>query len=422
MRRRVVTAIMTVSAIVLLLFAVPLAFVFERFVDDRAAIDLEHRVDVVARSVDVNSKTDPPDGTDFPNGTFTFALYAPDGTLTFGRGPARLEPQLRQSRTGATKTIELGGQLIAAAPVVSGENVTGIIRGQRSMRTVDRDTQRAIAGLTIGAVVVLAAGWLLARRLAAALGTATDQLSTAAQRLGSGDFTINVPTVGIAELDGVAASLNATAQRLDQLVTREQTFSSDVSHQLRTPLTGLRTAIETELAYPGADPAKVLREALDDITRIEQTVTDLLALARAERQHTTAFQLRPLLESTRLAWNGPFAQRGRPLTLSCPDTILAVGTPPLLGQALDALLDNALRHGGGPTQLAAKHDAGHITVTVTDRGLGLRSTTDDGSGVRLGLALVNRLIQAQGGRFINAPGGPNPTFQIILREPPPPDR
>jgi signal transduction histidine kinase len=416
MRRRVLVAIMTVSAVVVLLFAVPLGFAVERFLDDRATIDLEHRVDVIARTVDLTSSDEKPKESDLPRGQFSFALYTPEGVRTLGNGPDQLETALRRSTSRGTTTIESGGSLLAAAPVVFDEVVTGIVRGQRSLRTVDRDARRAIGVLILGALTVLGVGWLIARRLAATLGNATETVSTAAQRLGDGDFTIDVPATGVDEVDRVATSLNMTARRLDQLVAREQKFSADVSHQLRTPLTGLRAALEAELAYPRADPTVALREALVDVARLEQTVEDILALARAERLATEPFALRPLLLSVSAAWIDKFSQQGRTFEWSCPDDLRAAGTPALLRQALDALLDNALRHGAGSTELVATSADRHVVIAVSDAGPGLSNRGGSTDGTGLGLALVERLVAAQGGRFIGAHPGTNPTFQILLRE------
>ncbi len=415
MRRRVVVAIMTVSVVVVLLFAVPLAFVFERFVDNRATTQLEHHVDVIARSLDLRSTTDPPELADLPTGQISYAIYTTTGERTLGSGPDQLEPALRVTLRGATTTIEANGSLITAAPVVAGESVTGIVRGERSLRTVNRDTRRIVAGMALGAAAVLAIGWLLARRLAATLGDATEQLSSAAQRLGGGDFTIDVPNIGISELDRLAIALNATAQRLGETLTREQTFSADVSHQLRTPLTGLRTALETELAYPRADRTEALNEALTDVARLEQTVTDLLALARTERLPATPFNAATVLDAARIEWAPRFAEASRPLTLDAPDQLPALGTAALLHQALDAVLDNALCHGAGPCHLRGDDTNGYLTVAVTDHGPGM--PPGDVPDTRLGLALVRRLTEAQGGRFIPGHPGPNPTFQIILRSP-----
>ena len=415
MRRRIVTAIMTVSAVVMLLFAVPLAFVIDRFLDDRATIDLEHRVDVIARTVDLGSAADPPETTDLPKGTVLFAIYTPEGVRILGNGPDRLETSLRRSTSRGTTTIETGGSLLAAAPVVADEVVTGLVRGQRSLRAVDRDARNAIGALTIGALSVLTIGWILARRLAATLGNATDQLSEAAQQLGSGDFTVEVPSTGIPELDRVAASLNTTARRVGELVTREQTFSADVSHQLRTPITALRTALEAELAYPRVDPSAAVREALADVARLERTVADLLALARSERLPAATFAIRPILEDLRHTWSDRFTGAGRLLTVICPAELTVAGTPALLRQALEALLDNAARHGAGPTRVAAHEAPGYVSISVSDRGAGVKAPSGRPDGMRLGLTLVARLTEAQGGRFLTARPGPNPSFQIMLR-------
>ena len=126
------------------------------------------------------------------------------------------------------------------------------------------------------AMVAAAAGLLLSRHLTRPLR----RLRDAAVRLGEGDFTVSAPPSGVAELDAAATALTATARRLGDLVERERAFTADASHQLRTPLTSLRLALENELAQPRSDPTQALRDALVDVDRLEATLTDLLALAR----------------------------------------------------------------------------------------------------------------------------------------------
>ena len=98
------------------------------------------------------------------------------------------------------------------------------------------------------------------------------RLRDAAVDLGDGDFTIDVPRSGVPELDQAGQAMTATARRLDDLVSRERAFSADASHQLRTPIAGLRAAIQTELAFPRPDRTEVLREAISDIDRLERTM------------------------------------------------------------------------------------------------------------------------------------------------------
>ena len=126
-----------------------------------------------------------------------------------------------------------------------------------------------LAALAVGVLMIGAAiGYVLAGRLARPVR----RLRDAAVDLGDGDFTIDVPRSGVPELDQAGQAMTATARRLDDLVSRERAFSADASHQLRTPIAGLRAAIQTELAFPRPDRTEVLREAISDIDRLERTM------------------------------------------------------------------------------------------------------------------------------------------------------
>jgi signal transduction histidine kinase len=426
MQRRVLVAIMTVTTIVVLLFAVPLGFVVSRVIDKSAVLALEHRADLAAKSIDLTNPTDEPDGTEFPAGPEHFALYSPQGTLRVGTGPKRLDATALGTHGGNTVTQHIHDELVTAVPIVSGENLLGFVRVSRSLNEMKYTTVRALAVLAFSVLAVLLIGWVLARRLAQGIAKATVALREAAVRLGSGDFTVEVPAVGIAELDDIADAISLTAGELDQLVARERSFSADTSHQLRTPIAGMRTSLETELVFPRADHQIIVNETLADLARLEQTVTDLLTLARTKRNSDDVIDVAGITAEAHHHWIGVFAQQGRPLILKTSSMPMpAYGQTALLRQAFDALLDNALTHGRGRTTIEVRRglttDIDTLTIAISDQGPGFlnpssKTVTDNGQP-GLGLPLTRRLLEAQGGRLIMAVGGPNPIMQIILRTP-----
>src|SRR5205807_6734297 len=113
-------------------------------------------------------------------------------------------------------------------------------------------------------------------RLAAPL----ERLTRVARALGDGDFTVRAERSGVREADTASQALEDTAAQLGTLLDREQAFSSDVSHQLRTPLTALMVGLESALTRPDADPRTALRDALSRSEHLSDTVEDLISLVR----------------------------------------------------------------------------------------------------------------------------------------------
>jgi signal transduction histidine kinase len=277
-----------------------------------------------------------------------------------------------------------------------------------------------MALLGLAAIAVAA---LLAHRQAKRVTRPVEDLRDAAVELGQGNFTISAPASGVPELDEAATALAATADRLGALVERERAFSADASHQLRTPLTGLRLLVETELAAPREDSTDLLTEALREIDRLEDTIDHLLRLARDAPNDRRRLDVAALLEGATHRWQGPLAAAGRPLLVSSE----AVRTPPrasagAVEQILDVLLDNALAHGRGAVTLSGRTVEGGVAIDVGDEGAGIPGEpavafarrTNGASGHGIGLALARSLAEAEGGRLLLRRASPAPLFELLL--------
>ena len=106
-----------------------------------------------------------------------------------------------------------------------------------------------------------------------------------------------------------------------------------------------------------------------------------------------------------------------------PDLPLAIGSEPLLRQALDCLLDNALRHGAGAVTMAARPSDDAVTIAISDQGGGFApafAVRSDAGGHGMGLSLARRLVEASSGRLVIADPGPEPVVQIVLLRTPAP--
>ncbi|MDQ1426169.1 MAG: hypothetical protein QOD72_3667, partial [Acidimicrobiaceae bacterium] len=350
------------------------------------------------------------------------ALYDNSGRLIAGAGPAIADATTTQALDGRVTDTESAGRRIVAVPVSVNEQLIGVIRAEQATAVSDARSLRIVALLVVLAVGVIAVGAAIGYVVAGRLARPVRRLRDAAVRLGDGDFTVTVPPSRVPELDQAAQAMTVTAQLLDDLVTRERSFSTDASHQLRTPIAGLRSAIETELEFPRPDHTVVLREALGDLDRLERTITELLTIARTPRTTHGPISLSDLLAEVNTTWRGPLAAVGRPLTIrDAHDTPLVRGNSAMLRHALDVLLDNALNHGAGEVRIEHHVDTDTVTISISDEGSGFADTSrmepdavsTDVHG--LGLPLARRLIEALPGRLTIARPGGHPRIDVVLQ-------
>jgi signal transduction histidine kinase len=203
--------------------------------------------------------------------------------------------------------------------------------------------------------------------------------------------------------------LDSSASDIAALIARERDLASDISHQLRTRLTGLRLRLEELSDHP--DPAVVaeVQAALDQTDRLVQVVDDLLANARSRRAAgATELVLADELREVTAEWQSPFATAKRQLSVRCPRSVVVHATSVRLREAIGALIENALRHGAGTVRIGVRPGQSTVVVEVTDEGNGVADalvghifdrgvSTADSTGIGLGLARA--FIEADGGRL-----------------------
>ncbi len=266
----------------------------------------------------------------------------------------------------------------------------------------------------------MAVGGVLANVVAGRLARPVRLLRDAAIKLGDGDFAIEMPSSSIPEIDEAGQALAATAQRLDDLVARERLFSADASHQLRTPLAGLRTAIETELEFPRPDSSVALREALVDIGRLEQTIAELLAIARSSHQPAESLDVGRVLSEVHSSWQEQFVGADRLFTIGQFGSLPPVqGRATVLRHALNVLIDNALNHGFGTVQINSTVTDAAVTITVSDNGPGFTPPSlvskERADHHGFGLPLASRLVNSLPARLVFRTATPNPKIDIVMQ-------
>lgn len=405
MRRRIVFATLAVAIAGILVLGVPLAVAARQVVRNDALRHLDRQADAIGLAIDDDIEAGR------PVAVATLGGFAGTGQYIEVSDP-------------------LGRRTTAGRPVV-GHSLTTIIelsdrvtiRVSESVVQTNRQVFDAVAVVASFGLAGVLAATILALLLARRLTRPLDELATASRRLGAGDFSVRVGRHGLPETDAVADALNDSAERIERLVEAERQFSANASHQLRTPLTALRLRLE-ELA--GSDQAAVRDEALAALTqadRLEDTVDDLLALARGkppgDRQPA---DLQALVTTKAAWWTSTFDRATRRIVGVDGPPVWADASAPALAQAVDALLENALRHGGGTVSIHARAHADHAALVVADEGGGIAPGQEEAifarhvsfqGGTGVGLALARALVDAQGGRVDLVRARPA-VFRILL--------
>lgn len=354
--------------------------------------------------------------------------------------PARRTELLDGRRISASEDLGGTGVLIEGRPTAAG----GIIVVQRrSDATADTDelVRRVLLALAIAALVAIVVSALLARRLAGPLRRTAD----AAHALAVGRRDVEVPVEGPREVAEVSSALNSLAASLSRSEGRQRDFLLSVSHDLRTPLTGIRGYAESlaEGIVPAKDTARVGGVVLGEARRLERLVADLLDLARLDadqpRLELHRADLVALGRDVEDIWSKRCAEVGVQFSLvTGADAVWVTTDPARVRQLVDGLLENALRvtPAGRPVfvEVRAEPDGASV-VEVRDGGPGL---TDDDlevaftpsvlheryRGIRpvgtgLGLAIVGRLAALLGGK-VEAGHADEGGARFTLRLPPAP--
>ena len=232
------------------------------------------------------------------------------------------------------------------------------------------------------------------------------------------------------EIHRLAVTLNDMLHRLDAARARQRAFVADAAHELRSPLTNMRTELEVAQRLPDdTDWPAMSADLLTDVERLSRLVDDLLLLARADDATTRAVtpavpvELGALL--AQVAAKYPSVSYERP-----PDSLSVEGEPDALARAVTNLLDNAVRHAASSVTLTAFGNGRNAVITVTDDGPGIPEADrqrvfdrftrlDDGrardaGGAGLGLAIVRELVRRHHGTITLGDAGPGLRAEIRI--------
>jgi signal transduction histidine kinase len=408
-RTRIIGVAVLASALAICLFGLPLGVAVLEYTLQQERVHLARIASDIAIDVadDVDEEHDinPDDLQEafHDDEDITATVYDEDGERLAGPASREDGRVLDRALDGDVNARTHGDILVAAAPVTHGDDVIGAVLVTSPRSVVMGEVAVIWAGMAGLAVVAVTVAWLVGRGQARRLARPLEDLEDSARRLGDGDFSVRSRKGGIQEIDSVGTALDSTAARLDGLLARERAFSADASHQLRTPLAGLRMRLEAALERTGEDPRSAISASLADADRLEAIIDELLTLARAGLRGPAApIDLGALLGEHSLEWTARLALYGRDLNVRIdPGTPYAYASAAAVRQVLAVLVDNAVTHGSGVVTVS-------VAIDVSDEGPGVdqpeslifdrRADRRDGHGI--GLALARRLAEAEQGRLV----------------------
>ena len=339
-----------------------------RILSESAALAQEFRVEGlngVAQAVEERDRTP---------GALDYGLESPDGRPIAGRLAGR------SAATGwSTLTLrEASGEhekiRLHATTLTHGYRL--LVGGDdESIEAVDDLLAQRLALATVGVVVIgLVGGYGLARGMGQRIAAITD----AAEAIIDGDLSRRVPAIRSGDdLGRLTATFNRMLDRIAALMESLRQVSSDIAHDLRTPLTRLRGRLEANLGRSGAEQTAATEGALADLDAILATFAALLRIAQIEggarRAGFQAVDLAAIARTVVDAFAPSAEDEGKRLELEGLDSLAIEGDRELVTQMLVNLVENGLRHAGPRAWVRVR--------CAVQRGRPILSVVDDGPGV-----------------------------------------
>lgn len=330
------------------------------------------------------------------------ALYAPDGRLiaAAGKGPP---PELEAKKTRRIRRATERGEPFMLK-LGDGRTIVAALELPWNSRG-----RGPLGYLALIALIVGLAAYPVVRQLTRRL----ESLRAGVEAFGNGDLVARVPVEGRDEVAAVAKSFNAAADRIERLVGAHRALLANASHELRSPVTRLRMAMDL-YETPQDGPAR--EEILRNLGEIDELVDEILLASRLD--HVKGLERPERLDLFALVTE-ECARHGVEATGAPADVL---GDARLLTRLVRNLVVNALRHGRPPVDVEVREDRKRVLLSVRDHGDGLpkgeetrvfepfyrpAGRSEAAGGWGLGLALVRQIAEHHGGsvRVEPAEGG-----------------
>ena len=332
---------------------------------------------------------------------------------------------LRKVLSGETIRIRMNqGEaptFTVGVPFVMNGTVTGAVFIQTRAQRIESGVERilwTIVPVLLGVLALSGLGIFLSVRMAM---RPLKKMTAAAGSIAEGDFSVRVDEEkGGRELKEVSRAFNTMTKKLQGVEEGRREFVSNVSHELRSPITSIRGFAEgmADGVIPEEEHPKYLRLVADESRRLSGLVNDLLALSRLERDDAkpemTVFDINEMLRRAIIRRMADV--EGKKIDISCEpetDPCRVRADRDRIEQVVINLLDNAIKFTGenGKITLSSRVRGNKAEITVRDNGIGVaeedrekifdRFFTADrahtsGKGTGLGLSICRRIMEMHG--------------------------
>ena len=423
MRRRLAVLALAITALVVIAFTLPLMLVIRRQASERAQLATERNAQTIASLVAVAVA-----GQDQVTAS---GLAATLGSLPRGVGlvlPSGEEigdvpagsPILLAGRQGIPDSgfTEAGWEV--GIPVQTRAGVIAVV----ALATGEQMTQGVMPATLILAglgVVVVGAAVVVADRLGRNLVQPVDELAVVARRLGEGQLEARAVVEGPPEVAAVGTALNDLADRLGEMITAERESLADLSHRLRTPLTGLRLQAE-KVAADGEQ-----RALLHAVDRMQEAVDGLIHAVRAGGEGARGSDAALVVGRRMEFWRVLAAEQRRQVKADMdPGPLPVAVSSDELGSMTDGLIGNVFAHTdpGTPFEVRlSRAGEGAAVLMVGDAGPGfpagfdpLRRGASGAGSTGLGLDIARRVAEKCGGT-VRTGRGPLGGAEVVVTLP-----
>lgn len=434
-RYRITVLATAVVALVLVLAGISLVLVQRALLTDNIDQALLQRANDIVALLETNQSLE-----ELPQGTIeAFAqLVDEEGNVILTTPNLRDSPALpiaiRPNEMIELKTVEgLEIDDDTYRVLIRKIDELGVLRVGTTYEVVSESTAALTSSLATGIPIVVTAlavvvWWLVGRTL-----QPVEAIRSEVAAIDSSELARRVPGTGSGdEIDRLAGTMNAMLKRVENAVTRQRRFVADASHELRIPLTRIRSALEVELASKNPSFEQLAEDVRHEVIGLQHMVEDMLYMARAD-EGTLPDEVKQL-DLDDLVLREVRGLRSRPevkIDMYRVSAAQVNGDARQLSRAVRNLVANAERHATSRVELSLAEKNGDAVLTVADDGPGIpadqaefifqrftrldESRTADSGGAGLGLAIAREIVESHAGTLqLISNGAPGASFEMRI--------